>query len=398
MTSNGSGSQPPGGGTRFDSVVHDSVVRDSAVHDRAEGAAADRGGKRGRRGPTWWKVLRRVVEAAMVLGGVYAFWMERGQVAQAASLFRHLRWEWVGAACLAEVASMVVFARLQRWLLRAGGVPTRLWTMVKITLAGNSLAVSLPGGAAWSAGFAFEQLRRRGASRALSIWVLLVAGALSSFALFVLLVLGIELAGNHGPARSLRTTGAVLAAIPVLVALGGVAWAWWPGGRKALRSTGAWVCRRPRLQRACRLATSGWDKVTLVRPSAGQWSGAFALAAANWVYDAACLVAAVLALGGSIPWPGVLVAYGVAQIGASLPVSPGGLGVVEGSLTYALILYGMPIKVAVASVLLYRVISFWALVPIGWGAWGLLVFANRKGDGRRERHPWAWHVSHAGRP
>ena len=165
-----------------------------------------------------------------------------------------------------------------------------------------------------------------------------------------------------------------------------------------MRAGAEWLCGRGSVvARLCGLTASVWDKMTLVRPSASQWLGAFALAAANWVYDAACLVAAVLALGGTIPWPGVLVAYGVAQVGASLPVSPGGLGVVEGSLTYALILYGMPIKVAVASVLLYRVISFWALVPIGWGAWGMLLFSNRRGDGD-ERNPWAWHGSDAARP
>lgn len=344
-----------------------------------------------RRGPLWWRLLRRAVEVVMVAGGVYAFWRERGQVEQAAKLFDHLRWWWVGVAALAETASMVAFARLQRWLLRAGGVPTRLWTMVKITLAGNSLAVSLPGGAAWSAGFAFEQLRRRGASRALSIWVLLVAGALSSFALFIILLAGIELAGGHGPARSLRLAAAVLAAVPVLAALVGLAWARWPAARRLILGATGWVCRRPLMGRVCSLAGSGWDKVTMVRPGFGQWLGAFALALANWVYDAACLVAAILALGGTVPWPGVLVAYGVAQVGASLPITPGGLGVVEGSLSYALILYGTPINVAVGSVLLYRVISFWALVPIGWGAWGVLTFSDRKG-GRRERHPWAWHV------
>lgn len=339
-----------------------------------------------RRGPRWWRLLRRAFELALVGGGAYALYSERRAVGEGAALLVQLRWEWVVVASIAEVASMVVFARLQRALLRAGGVRLSLWPMVEITLAGNALAVSLPGGAAWSAGFAFAQLRRRGASRMLSIWVLLVAGALSSFALFVLLVLGVELAGRRGPASEFRLAGLVLAAIPVVVGVLAVVisrsgWAA-TTARRALgmlerAAWGAW---------ARRLGAAAWERATAVRLRPREWLSAFGLGGLNWVEDAGCLAASILAVGGGIPWPGVLVAYGVAQIGASLPITPGGLGVVEGSLTYALILYGMPVRDAIAAVLLYRIISFWALVPIGWGAWGLLRWAGRR---REHEHPWA---------
>lgn len=42
---------------------------------------------------------------------------------------------------------------------------------------------------------------------------------------------------------------------------------------------------------------------------------------------------------------------------------PGGLGVVEGGLSILLIAYGMPTDGALAGVLLYRIVSFWAIVP-----------------------------------
>jgi hypothetical protein len=45
---------------------------------------------------------------------------------------------WVLAKILFELTSMVVFARIQRGLRRAGGVRLRLRTMVEITLAGNA--------------------------------------------------------------------------------------------------------------------------------------------------------------------------------------------------------------------------------------------------------------------
>jgi hypothetical protein len=119
------------------------------------------------------------------------------------------------------------------------------------------------------------------------------------------------------------------------------------------------------------------------------------LAVLNWLTTCACLIAAVIAVGGHVPWRGILVAYTLAQVAASLPITPGGLGVVEGSLTALLVAYGMPTDVALAAVLLFRAVSFWGLVPIGWGAWATLTFTGRgRLDG--DRHPWATRAAPGG--
>jgi uncharacterized protein (TIRG00374 family) len=78
-----------------------------------------------------------------------------------------------------------------------------------------------------------------------------------------------------------------------------------------------------------------------------------------------------------VPWRGLLLAYGAGQLASSLPVTPGGLGVVEGSLTVALVAFGGAEASTVAAVLLYRVLSFWAMLPIGWGAWGGMKLVGR---------------------
>ena len=49
---------------------------------------------------------------------------------------------------------------------------------------------------------------------------------------------------------------------------------------------------------------------------------------------------------------------------ANLPITPGGLGVVEGSLTIALVQFGGAEVSTVAAVLLYRILSFWAELPL----------------------------------
>ena len=96
------------------------------------------------------------------------------------------------------------------------------------------------------------------------------------------------------------------------------------------------------------------------------------------------------ALGVRVPWRGILVVYALTQVAASLPITPGGFGVVEASMTALLIAYGTRSTSALAVVLLYRVVSFWGLVPVGWGAWLGLELAIRGGL-RHKAHPWAEH-------
>ena len=113
------------------------------------------------------------------------------------------------------------------------------------------------------------------------------------------------------------------------------------------------------------MAISAIDSMQVVKPTPLTWLEALGLALVNWLGAWACLVACIIAVHGRVPWRGVLVAYAVGQVAASLPITPGGLGVVEGSITGLLVAYDMPTKTALAGVLLFRVVSFWALVPVG---------------------------------
>ena len=350
----------------------------------------------GARGPgrvlTWQPWARRGLAVGLLGVAGYGAYDRRGQIDQAAHLVRHLQPSWLVLAVLAEAASMVVFARLQRWLLRAGGIEIRLGEMVEITLAGNALGTSLPGGAAWAATWAFGQLRRRGADRVLAGWVILVAGALASFALFVLVAAGAFVAGSRGPVAGLRWLAAVLAAIPFL-ALGVLLVARRSAAVRSVRGRdwAATIQRVPRAGAAGAAVHGIVERLKTVRPGPLGWAEALGLAAANWLYDTACLVACLMALRVDVPWRGLLVIYSLTQISASLPITPGGLGVVEGSMAALLMAYGVADGPALATVLLYRIVSFWGLVPVGWGTWFWLETGSRRGW-RGRGHPWGVHL------
>jgi hypothetical protein len=99
--------------------------------------------------------------------------------------------------------------------------------------------------------------------------------------------------------------------------------------------------------------------------SAGNWKlvGAFAY----YAFDNAVLWASFHAYGHAPQIGVVVMGYLVGSLAGALPI-PAGLGVLEGGLIGALVLYGAPAGPAAAAVLLYRGISL--SVPIALGALG----------------------------
>ena len=82
----------------------------------------------------------------------------------------------------------------------------------------------------------------------------------------------------------------------------------------------------------------------------------------------ACLTVSVLALGGSLPIISIAVVYLTGSaIGSAVP-TPGGLGAVEAALSAGLTAAGLPGATAISAVLLYRLVTFWLPVPVGWAA------------------------------
>jgi uncharacterized protein (TIRG00374 family) len=106
-----------------------------------------------------------------------------------------------------------------------------------------------------------------------------------------------------------------------------------------------------------RLRVLGGDRALVGR--AALW------ATANWLLDAASLWVFVAAFGYRIDLDALIVAFGLANVLAAVPVTPGGLGVVEAVLTSALVGFGTPRGIAVLGVVLYRLVNFWLPIPIG---------------------------------
>ena len=104
------------------------------------------------------------------------------------------------------------------------------------------------------------------------------------------------------------------------------------------------------------------------------------------VFDIATLWATVRAFHGHPSVSALALAYLVGQLAGEIPV-PGGIGVIDGGLIGALILYGLPGTLATASVLAYHAIAL--AVPMLFGAIAAVSLARTVRGRSRQRTPGA---------
>jgi uncharacterized membrane protein YbhN (UPF0104 family) len=82
----------------------------------------------------------------------------------------------------------------------------------------------------------------------------------------------------------------------------------------------------------------------------------------------AALSLCVHALGGQLPFVQVAAVYLGGHLVASAAPVPGGLGALEAALIAGLSALGMPVGAAASAVLIYRLLTYWMTIPVGWTA------------------------------
>jgi uncharacterized protein (TIRG00374 family) len=108
------------------------------------------------------------------------------------------------------------------------------------------------------------------------------------------------------------------------------------------------------------------DALSAFRMHRRDWVQTVSLSFINWLASVACLAAAVLSVGADVPWTRVILIYWAGVTASSFNLTPGGLGVTEAVLTAGLVASGLRSADALGSVLIFRLVSFWLVILVGW--------------------------------
>jgi uncharacterized protein (TIRG00374 family) len=286
---------------------------------------------------------------------------------------------YLGAGVLLEAAALGAYAELTRTVLPSHALKRS--RLLRIDL--SSLAVShvVPGGTAPGTGVAFRLLTDAGVTGADAGFALAMQGVGSAVVLNVLFGLALLVSlFIHGfnPLYGVAAGAGVL----LMAAFAGAVVLLLRGRRRAIDIMRRLADRLPFLD-GDKVARVVEDIANRLQTLVGQpvlLRRAVTWAAANWILDAACLWVFIAAFGRLVSPIDLLVAYGLANVLAVIPITPSGLGVIEGILIPTLVGFGVPKTQAIVAVLGYRVVNFWLPIPVG----GISYLSLRLG---RRFHP-----------
>jgi putative heme transporter len=310
--------------------------------------------------------------AAGILGVILlavAVRAEGPMVSKSIDSFGHLHWRPLVYAVLFETLSMVALGMLERRILIMGGLPLRPGRAIALAYASNALSASLPvvgSGAATT--FTYRRLVSQGATPALAGWSLTLSGIASNAAFVLIISIGGIVSGNIAGvvAGAIGTVLTLVAVVVTVIAMRR------PPARERVTRAVIWtlgrvqrLIRRPKGDPAG-IVAAAMAGLGAFGPNRRDITNAALSAIRNWTFDLLCLAFSIKAAGAHVPWWGIVLAWGAGTGGSSLNLTPGGLGVVEAALTGALVALGVPASQALTAVLVYRAISFWLAIAIGW--------------------------------
>jgi uncharacterized protein (TIRG00374 family) len=278
-----------------------------------------------------------------------------------------------------EGLALVAYGQLSRSLLPHDSRPSP-WHMFRIVLASLSVNHVVPGGAAAGGVLQYRLLTRAGVDPAQASFAMATQSLGSALVLNLLLWVGLLVSIPATGFQPLYATAAAVGAVLLAVAAGAVL-ALTRGRDASLR----WICRV-----ADRIPRLDPDRITAGFVRAAEHLSTFTArphlaakavgwAAANWLLDMAVVWVFLDAFGFRSSLAGLLVAYGLANVLAAIPLSPGGLGIVEATLIVTLVAFGAPRAAASLGVATYRLVQFWLPIPVGAAAWASLAGTRRRG-------------------
>jgi uncharacterized protein (TIRG00374 family) len=288
-----------------------------------------------------------------------------------------------------EVAALVSYAELSHTVL-SPGAPKR-GVLFRVNM--SSLAVShvAPGGTAPGTAVGYRLLTELGVPSGTAAFGLATQGVGSAVVLnvlfFLALLVSIPLRG-YNPLYGF----AAIAGLILFGLFAGTVLLLTRGQRRALDRLHAVAQRLPLVNadKVTSLVQTIADRLQILLRDRALLVHALEWATLNWLFDAASLWVFVLAFGSVVSPIDLLVAYGLANILAVIPITPSGLGVVEGVLIPTLVGFHVPKTIAILGVLSYRLVNFWLPIPAGGGAYLSLKLgreSKRRRATRRDEGP-----------
>jgi uncharacterized protein (TIRG00374 family) len=293
-------------------------------------------------------------------------------VREAAGKLRDVNPALLALGLFLELAALFSYTMLTRAALGDEGEKISRLRLFRIQMSTKALSSIVPGGSAAGSAMGYRLMTLSGVNGPDAGFALATAGLGSAVVLNFLFWIGLMVSIPIRGVSPGYSTAAIAGIVLMLVASGIVFGLMEGQGRaeKMLR----WIARHLHLSEdraaagvrhiGVRLEDLAGDRKLLAR--------VLGWAAANWILDCAALWVFLRAFGGSIGIDALVVAFGLVNVLAVIPITPGGLGIIDGVLPVVLVGFGLPRATAVLGTATYRLAQFFFPIVLGGILYGTL--------------------------
>jgi len=287
--------------------------------------------------------------------------------------------------------SLGCYALLYRRVLASLGARLSFRVALDVTMASFLVSHVTPFGSATGTVLNVSTLEHEGIAGSTTGEAIGLTSLVSSVALIALFGTGfVATAGRHLSASYLRIAVIALSLIVLVLALAFLVAAH-PGIAERLARRVAVMARRFKRSIDPEKVAQSSKRMALLARSAltgRAFAESYGFASADLLFDLLSLDLMFLAVRYQPGFGPLTVAYAAANIAAAIPVTPGGLGVIEVTLVAITVGFGAPRATAVLAVLGYRLVNYWLpLLPGGVAYLRLRLNLKKAGQGKSSGPP-----------
>ncbi|MFZ9630365.1 MAG: lysylphosphatidylglycerol synthase transmembrane domain-containing protein [Ilumatobacteraceae bacterium] len=284
----------------------------------------------------------------------------------------------LGLGLVLQMMALYCYSLLTKAALGDAGESVTRWRLFRIQLSTRALSSVVPGGSAASSALGYRLLTLSGVQGPDAGFALATAGLVSAVMLNLVLWFGLIASIPGRGVNPLYGTAAVLGVV-IMGIVGALIFGLMEGQGRAERTLRRLAVKfrfdPDRTSAALRQVGGRLEELVADRPLLGRVA---VWAALNWLLDAASLWVFLLAFGPALQPDGLIVAFGLANVFAVVPITPGGLGIIEGIYIPTLVGFGLTRATATLGVISYRLAQYWFPILLG----GLMYASLRVG-------PWS---------
>jgi putative heme transporter len=280
-----------------------------------------------------------------------------------------------------ELIALYCYAPLMKAALGDAGESLSRWRLFRIQMSTRALSSIVPGGNAASSALGYRLMTLSGVTGPDAGFALATVGLGSAVVLNLILwtglIISIPIRGVNPIYGSAALAGVLVMGLAAVLVFGVM-----EGQGRSERAI-RWIARKIRIDDDRAAATLHRIAERLEQLISNRYLlGRVAFwAALNWLFDAAALWIFLRAFNVTMSADALIISFGIANVLAAIPITPGGLGYVDTSYVAMLVGFGAPARRATLGVASYRFAQFFFPILLG----GLLYLSLRVGPWSIER-------------